>query len=306
MIGRALVVGGAGFVGSHLVDRLADEGTAVLVIDDLSTGHLDRLAEARRVGKVQFHQMEMAAPQLAEAITRFDPQTVFLLAAPLAGDALPLRESFERYVDPAAGLLAAALETGAERVVVAVSGEIYGSPGTTPVSERAGRHPVTVAGATAEAVEALCAYYGRTARLDFAVLVLADVYGPRQSSLGPAGLVRVLAEQMLAGEKRIVAADPGRTLDLVYVDDAVDAIVHAADRGGRRTLNVSSGVETTVGDLVDHLVRLAAFRGRVVGVGGDPAPFSLDWAAAARHLEWEPYTPLREGLEHTVAWVARQ
>jgi UDP-glucose 4-epimerase len=310
-IGQALVTGGAGFIGSHLVDRLADEGWVVLVIDDLSTGHLDRLAHARRSQRVDFHQLDVRAPELSMVAAKFQPRTIFHLAAQSA-----VRPSVDDPQHDASvnilgtiNVLQAAQAAGVERVVFASSGgAIYGEGVRLPAKESYARRPGSPYGVSKKVVEDYFGFFRKTYGIEYVLLALANVYGPRQDPFGEGGVVAIFCRAMLDGRRPAIFGDGTQTRDYVYVEDVVDAFLRAAERGRGKLLNIGTGSEATVLQLYEQLAALTGYRG--APSFEDPRPGDLsrsvvDPSAAERTLGWRSWTPLEEGLARTVEWFRR-
>ncbi len=316
---RTLVTGGAGFIGSTLVDRLLAHGDDVTVVDDLSTGSLDNLAAARavnldRAGAFRFVRADLTEPGLDGIVAAARPQVVHHLAAQM-----DVRRSVrDPLFDARTNLLGtvAVLEASARAGVRALTfassgGTIYGSPAKQPVSERAGLDPLSPYAAAKAAVEPYLKAYAGLYGLRSTVLALGNVYGPRQSPHGEAGVVAIFARRLLAGERTTIFGDGSSVRDYVHVDDVVDAFVLAGGDGDRppagagRRLNVGSGVGTTVREV--HRVVAAA-----AGAPDEPdfAPvragelhaITLD-VRAARQLGWVPRTGFEAGIAGTVDWV---
>ncbi len=305
MIGRALVTGGAGFIGAHLVTRLVDEGTEVLVVDDLSTGKLSRLASARRTGLVDAHQLDIRAPELDQAARRFGPEVVFHLAAnsSVARSVEDPRHDESVNVGGTVAVLAASVEAGAARVVFTSTAAVYGDPKSVPITERAARRPQSPYGIGKDAAERWFPYYRAEYGLDYTIVIPANVYGPGQTGAGEAAVVAAFAAAMARGRAPRVDGDGSQTRDFVYVEDVVDALVRAGERGGGKTLNVGTGRETSITELFQVLARITGFDGKPRS--GPPRPgdierSALDPTAAKRHLGWEPFTPLATGLRRVV------
>lgn len=306
---RAVVTGGAGFIGSTLVDRLVDDGVEVLVVDDLSHGRLEHLAAARGSGAMTFHQIDVRAPELHEAIARFQPDVVFHLAAQVdavASVADPVADA-ETNVVGTVNVLAATVAANARRVVyVSSGGAIYGAAATLPANERTHRHPATPYGVSKSAADGYLRLFKEQYGLDYVSLGPSNVYGPRQDATGEGGVVAVFTARLLGGERPVVYGGGDQTRDFVYVEDVADACVRAARRGGGMYLNISTGIETAIADLAAKLGRLAT--GRLVAPdygparGGDVLRSCLDPSAAKRKLGWEAWTDLDDGLVQTVDW----
>ncbi len=307
-----VVTGGAGFIGSHVCDRLLAEGRRVVAIDDLSTGHIANLSEARSYAKAfAFHNVDVRAPGLPRILGSIEPEVVIHLAA--------RREDGAR-LDPAAdvsvallgllNVLEASVAARVRKVVVAVPDSIYGDPRRVPVRETSapGARPLTPAAISAKAGEDYLRFYGRYRGLDHTALVLGSVYGPRQypaDGVG-VGVVASLAGAMLSGEVPAIAGDGNQTRDFVFVDDAVHAIALAADRGTGRLVNVGTGLETSVNALYRLLAGITGYRGDprfVPAEQGQPRRAALDSSLAEQELGWRPWTHLEDGLRETVAFL---
>ena len=311
MNARALVTGGAGFIGSHLVGRLMDEGWDVLVVDDLSFGHLDNLAEARSRGRIRFHQIDIRDGEFIRAVDQFAPHVVFHLAAhiqkPISSPDPLLDASIN--ILGTINVLEAARIAGAERVVFASSGgAVFGEHGKLPVKETFAKRPDGPHGIAKKAVEDYLRFYQTTYNVDYVALGLSNVYGPRQNPFGECGVVAIFTRQMLDGKRPVIYGDGMQTRDYLFVDDAVDAFVRAAGTGGGKYLNVGTGRETTVVRVFKAIADEIGFRQLPVFVDarpGDPARSVLDPAAAARALHWQPWTNLEAGVAITVEWMRK-
>lgn len=308
MIGRAVVTGGAGFIGSHLVTRLVDDGAEVLVIDDLSSGRLERLAEARAAGGVHFHQMDIRAAEIGEVVSQFQPEVLFHHAAQIDvrhSVADPVHDASVNVVGTV-NVLQAAADAGAERVIFASSGgATFGDVDVFPTPETVPRRPESPYGVSKKIADDYLRYFKSAANLDFVSLGYSNVYGPRQDPHGEAGVVAIFTMKLLSGETPTIFGDGGQLRDYVYVEDVADACIRAAEIGGGLYLNIGTGRETSVLELFEMLKK-------AVGVDvepefasakpGDIARSLLDASAAKEHLGWEAWTSLEDGLAETVAW----
>jgi len=315
---RILVTGAAGFIGSNLVDRLLAEGSQVDAVDDLSTGRLENLAEARAVnstrsGAFTFTRFDVTDPDLDGLVARTRPEVICHLAAQIdvrASVADPLEDA-RRNVLGTITVLEAARQAGVRKVVFTSSGgSIYGEPAKLPVSERAGVDPHSPYAAGKAAGELYLGAWRAMYGLSYTALALGNVFGPRQDPHGEAGVVAIFARALLEGRPTTIFGDGTSSRDYVYVDDVVDAFVKATGSAGDgRRYNIGTGVATTVRQL--HTSIAAA-----VGSPDEPAyaaprigelqAIALDATAARAGIGWEAFTDVATGVAATVDWVRRQ
>ncbi len=291
---RALVTGGAGFIGSHLVDRLLAEGHAVEVIDDLSTGSLGNLAEARAgatrtAGELKFHHLDVRAPELTELLARRRPEVVFHLvqATPAAAFVGGLN------------VLDASRAAQVTKVVVAFDAlALYGAVPATELPVKEGRpwEPNSASGVAQRAVAELFTIYRAEHALEFTGLACTNVYGPRQRATG--GVVAAFVDAEATGQACTVHGDGRQTRDFLYVDDAVDAFVRAASRGTGLIVNVGTGTQTTIREL-QRLVAGGAEAKRAPWRSAEVGRFAVSPVRARIHLGWESWTALADGIAAT-------
>jgi UDP-glucose 4-epimerase len=313
---RTLVTGGAGFIGSTLVDRLLVEGHEVDVIDDLSTGSLANLADARgSAGRaLTIHQVDITAPAVIELIERRRPELVFHLAAQADVRVSVARPAFdaETNIIGSLNVLEGARRAQTDRVVFAASGgTLYGepSPEELPVREAHAHQPLSPYGVSKKAVLDYLVAYRELHALEFSALALANVYGPRQDPHGEAGVVAIFAQRLLAAEPVTIFGDGEQTRDFVFVDDVVDAFVRAASRGGGLICNIGTGQETSVNQLFSTMAEQAGVEAAPVLAPLRPGELlrsSLDIERAAIQLGWRPWTSLADGSRAVIEFVRRQ
>jgi UDP-glucose 4-epimerase len=308
MAKKALVTGGAGFIGSTLVDRLLAEDWSVDVVDDLSTGSLGNLAEARSVAghRFSFHRFDVRTPRLRDVLARAKPDVVFHLAAQIdvrVSVANPILDA-EINILGSLNVLEGCLASGVSKVVFASSGgTIYGLPDEIPTRESAPQVPESPYGVAKKVVGDYLHFYRESRGLESTALALANVYGPRQDPHGEAGVVAIFAGKLLRGETPVIFGDGAQTRDFVFVDDVVDAFVRASDRGGGLLFNIGTGKETSVVELYTAMARLVKHKGKARHEPariGELARSALDPARAEMHLGWKPWTSLDEGLSRTL------
>ncbi len=303
---RTMVTGGAGFIGSTLVDRLLVEGHEVDVVDDLSTGSLGNLAEARAAagGALTIHQLDIRLPETVDLMARRKPTVVFHLAAQSAVPVSVERPRFDAEVNilGTVNVLEGARAAGAERIVYAASGgTLYGSVAEDdlPVRESHAHRPLSPYGVSKKAVLDYLVAYREMYSIEFAAMALANVYGPRQDPHGEAGVVAIFAERLLAGTPVTIFGDGEQTRDFVYVDDVVDAFVRGATRGGGLICNIGTGKETSVNEIYRTMAAAAGVdtpAHHAPPRAGEPRRSSLQIERAAIQLAWKPWTPLADGI----------
>ena len=297
---KMMVIGGAGFIGSHLVDRLLAEGHAVDVVDDLSTGSLGNLSDARSSGgSVKIHHLDAASAEGASLIALRQPDVVYNLAL------FPRRDRTAAAYGPgskvglagAVSMLEACRTAGVGKVVVALpASALYGIPAWSALPAKETTMVARgVRGVVATAVIDLLTHYRDHAALEFAALALASVYGGRQHPA--AGVVAAFQHAADAGEAPIFHGDGRNTRDFVFIDDTVDAFVRAADRSSGLVINIATGEQTSL----DELWAMIGGEGRSTPIDGAPRPdelmrFAASPVRARIHLGWSPWTDLETGL----------
>jgi UDP-glucose 4-epimerase len=310
---RAMVTGGAGFIGSNLVDRLLVEGHQVDVVDDFSTGSLHNLAGARSTAgrALTIHHLDITAPAVVELMARRRPELVFHLAAQSDVGVSLAHPALDATVNVVGSLnvMEGARGAGTERVVFAASGgTLYGEPAPEdlPVRESHPHHPLSPHGVAKKSVIDYLAVYRELHSLEFCALALGYVYGPRQVPHAEAGVVAIFAERLLRREPVTVFGDGEQTRDFVFVDDVVDAFVRAATRGGGLVCNIGTGMETSVNQLLATMAEQAGVEPTAVRAPVRPGELlrsSLDIERASIQLGWRPWTELAEGARAVLDYV---
>jgi UDP-glucose 4-epimerase len=293
-----LVVGGAGFIGSHLVDRLVAEQAAVEVADDLSSGSLANLAGARAAaprsgGELHIHTLDATSPDLATLVTLRRPRHVVHLAMLVPGSSpvVDLGRSFISML----GILEAARAASVEKVIVVLPATVlYGTPSVRQLPAKEGEiTPRGVRGVVANAVVDLLTTYREEHGIEFTALAATTVYGPRQ--LPHRGAVARLLDAAAHGEPARLTGDGRQTRDFVHVDDVVDAIARTRHRGSGLVVNVGTGVQTSLRDLVAMIggVPPPSF---IAERPGELGRFCVSPVRARIHLGWAPWTTLPDGI----------
>jgi UDP-glucose 4-epimerase len=304
---KALVTGGAGFIGSNLVDGLLAAGHDVVVLDDLSTGKRENLG-----AEVPLHETNIADGAAVDRIVEADrPDVIFHLAAHIdvrVSVADP-RHDADVNVGGTINVLTAAHAHGVGRVVLSsTGGAIYGDTDNVPSSETTAIRPLAPYGQAKFAAEGYCALFHRLHGLSTVALRYANVYGPRQDPLGEGGVVAIFCGCLTSGATPRIYGDGLQTRDYVYVGDVVKANLLAAASDVTEPLNIGSGVETTVLDLVEQLRDLGDGTRSFAPVHeperpGEVRRSALDSTRAGQLLGWDAEMKLAEGLRATLAHV---
>ncbi len=312
---RALVTGGAGFIGSHVSDALLAAGWSVTVLDDLSSGKREQVPAA-----AQFEQADIRSADAAKLVREGKFDLLCHLAAQMDVRRSVADPSFDADVNirGSLNLLEAVRASGHPTRVLFAStgGAVYGDFVEPPNLETYEKNPESPYGIAKFAVELYLAYYARVHGLDYIALRFANVFGPRQDPHGEAGVVAIFCQRLLSGTPLTVFGDGGQTRDYVYVGDVARAHVLAASReaipAGRvdeRGINLGTGRETSVIELATALMRAA---GRVTPLehaaarAGEQRRSVVSIEKAGRVLGWKPETSLEDGLAKTFSWFSQR
>jgi UDP-glucose 4-epimerase len=302
---RALVTGGAGFIGSNLVDALLDRGDEVAVVDDLSTGKQDNLASALARG-AELHVLDIRDGEaLAEVVAGARPATIFHLAAQIDVRKSVANPAWDATINVAGtiNVLEAARGQGARVVNSSTGGAIYGDAETIPSPESLSALPEAPYGQSKLAAEGYIGLFERLHGLSAVTLRYGNVYGPRQDPLGEAGVIAIFCGALASGRRPTIYGDGGQTRDYVYVGDVVAANLLAAGSAASGPINIGTATETSVLDLASLLGELAGVEFEpefAPARQGELARSCLDITRARTVLEWEPTRAIRDGLRLTL------
>ncbi|MEA3459497.1 MAG: SDR family oxidoreductase [Chloroflexota bacterium] len=301
---RILVTGGAGFIGSHVVDALVESGHEVAVVDDLSTGKREHLNPQAR-----FYHLDIRDAQgLEDVFVAERPEVVNHQAA-----RANVRESIEKPVLYAEvnvigslNLLELSRKHGVEKFIYAsTGGAVYGEPEYLPADEAHPINPLDPYGASKHFVEHYLHLYGVNYGLRYTVLRYPNVYGPRQDPYGEAGVVAIFTGQMLRGEQAVINGSGKQERDFVYVGDIVEANLLALDKGDGEIYNLGWGFGTAVNEIFAKLKGITGYEKEAVHgppKKGEVFKICLDAAKARRELGWVPRVSLDEGLRKTAEY----
>jgi UDP-glucose 4-epimerase len=304
---KILVTGGAGFIGSHVVDVYVEQGHEVLIVDDLSTGRQENLNP-----KARFYRVDIRDEKLAEVFSAERPEVVNHHAAKAS-----LRESLlkpvlfaEVNVLGSLRLLELSRRYGAKKFInISTGGAVYGEPQYLPADEKHPVGPLDPYGASKAAFEHYLGLYQKNYGLAFTVLRYANVYGPRQDPYGEAGVVAIFSAKMLHGEPPTVNGSGEQERDFVYVGDVAQANILALRSGDGGVYNIGTEVGTSINEIFSSLKSATHYSGPEVhgpAKAGEVFKIYLDAGKARRELGWGPTVPLDEGLKRTVEYFGGQ
>ena len=302
----ALVTGGAGFIGSHLVDRLLEEGHKVAVIDNLSTGKLKNLNSG-----ATFYHMDITNPSMQDIFQREQPDVVYHLAAQISVSEStkdPVKDG-ETNVIGTLRLLEAVRRSGIEKFIYSsTGGALYGDPETNPCSEQAPIIPLSPYGLSKYLAEQYIELYHRLYHLNYTILRYGNVYGPRQDPHGEAGVVAIFSQAMLDGKQPSIFGAGDQERDFVYVGDVVEANIRAMKKGDGQAFNIGTSQGTNVNRIYDSLKDIISFKWDAehrTARPGEVYKISLECNKALKELGWSPQVSLDEGLDRTAEFFRK-
>lgn len=303
---KILVTGGAGFIGSHVVDFFIREGHEVVVVDNLHTGKKENLNP-----KARFYCLDIRSPELEEVFAQEKPEVISHQAA-----LVNVRESMlkpilyaEVNILGSLNLLELARRYGVRKIIYAsTGGAVYGEPEYLPVDEGHPINPLDPYGASKHAVEHYLHLYYLNYGIEYISLRYPNVYGPRQDPFGEAGVVAIFTGQMLRGEQPIINGSGEQERDFLYVEDVARANLLALQKEGTGIYNLGWGKGTSVNEIFRLLKELTGYPGKAVHgppKQGEVFKIYLKAEKARKELGWEPTVPLEEGLKRTVEYFRR-
>ena len=300
---KVLVTGGAGFIGSHVVDRLVEEGHQVVVVDDLSSG------KRKNVNKsASLYKIDVQSGRLERVFRNERPNVVIHLAAQIN-----VRRSVEDPVFDAQvnilgtmNVLKQAVQHGARKVIFSSSGgAIYGEQEVYPAPENHATNPMSPYGISKLCAEHYLSYFQRVSGIQVVSLRYANVYGPRQDPEGEAGVISIFLQKMLNNEQPIINGNGRQTRDFVFVDDVAEANLAAMGQNSQGVYNVGTGTETSINELFRILAGLIGVSCKEVhgpAKQGEQMRSVIDSSKIRQELNWESKVELPEGLKKTVAF----
>jgi len=304
---KVLVTGGAGFIGSHVVDEYLADGYEVVVVDDLSTGRLSNLNPAAK-----FYQLDIRSPKMMEIFEKESPDYVDHHAAQMDVRRSVAEPIFDADVNilGSLNLIECARKSQVKRFIyISTGGAVYGEPEYLPCDEAHPVNPICQYGASKHTVEHYLYMYHEIYGLDYVVLRYPNVYGPRQDPHGEAGVVAIFTGQMLAGDQVVINGDGEQQRDFVYVGDCALANLLATTSENQNTIyNLGFGRPTSINEIFSALKSITKYeREPVYGPAkvGETRRIYLEATKARQELGWTPKVTLEEGLEQAVAYFSR-
>lgn len=300
---KILVTGGAGFIGSNLVDELIKQSHEVLVIDNLSTGN-----KANLNPKAKFFELDIADNKLAEVFTAEKPEIIFHLAAQIdvrKSVADPVWDAQQNILG-SINLLENCKNHGVKKVIFSsTGGAIYGDTDKIPTNEEHPALPISPYGIAKLTIEKYLHYYQTVFGLPYVILRYSNVYGPRQNSKGEAGVVAIFCDYLLAGKQPVINGDGKQTRDYVFVGDVIKANLLALDSNKIDIYNIGTGVETDVNELaklIKNNIETKQEFSHGPAKEGEQQRSCLDTGKAKKELGLQPEINLVAGIEQTVSW----
>lgn len=306
---RILVSGGAGFIGSHVVDAYIAAGHEVGVLDNFSTGRVENVNPAAAVHRVDLRDQA----EVEKAVSSFQPEVVNHHAAQSEVPRSVADPAYDAQVNivGALNLLKACADRGVGKVIFSsTGGALYGEPDVVPADEDHPVRPLSPYGTSKFAFEQYLGTFQRTFGVDYTVLRYANIYGPRQDFHAEEGrVIAIFASRMLEGKPVTIDGTGEQARDMLHVGDVATANLAALEQGSGGTFHVSTGIPVTVNDLFRKLALLTDYRLEPTygpARKGDVYRIALDNERARQHLGWEPRVPLEEGLSLTVDYFREQ
>ncbi len=301
-----LITGGAGFIGSNMVDALIDRGEEVVIVDNLSTGFKENVNE-----KAKFYNIDLTDRKLFDIFDNHAIRKVIHLGAQIDVTRSVHDPIYDSHVNiqGSINLFQACIKNDIEKLVYASSAAVYGEPNYLPINEK---HPVKAMspyGVSKHTPEHYLKYFNNAYDLDYTVLRYSNAYGPRQSSAGEGGVIAIFIDRMLEDKRPIIYGDGEQTRDFIHVYDIIEANLKALDTASEKTLNVSTRSETTVNKLVKLINEELAKKLEPIYKErreGDIRHSILDNSRALDYLNWEPQYEIEDGIKQTVNYYLKR
>ncbi len=300
---KSLITGGAGFIGSHISDLLIEKGHKVIIVDNLSSGNKKNINQ-----KAIFYEMDIQDPKISNIFQKEKLDFVFHLAAQInvrASTKNPMEDAKINVIG-SLNIFENAARYNAEKVIFAsTGGAIYGKTEIIPTSEDQHEKPLSPYGIGKLAAEKYLYYYKEIKNLDYIILRLANVYGPRQNSLGEAGVVSIFIDKLFKNEQPIINGDGKQTRDYVFVKDAAKAFAMALEKKESGIFNIGTGIETNVNGIfekISSIMKSSIAKKYGPKKEGEQKRSCLNFQKAKNELGWSPAYDIDQGIKETVEW----
>jgi UDP-glucose 4-epimerase len=304
---KYLVTGAAGFIGSHLVDRLIGEGNEVVVIDDLSTGKKENINS-----KAVFYNTDICDTGISEIFKKEKPELLFHLAAQIdvrKSVADPIHDA-QINILGSLNLFENSRQNNVKKIIfMSTGGAIYGDADVIPTPETYKESPVSPYGVAKLSIDKYLHYYQAVFGLSYISLRPSNVYGPRQSSKGEAGVVAIFCDQMLAKKTPIIYGDGRQTRDFVYVDDVIDACIAAANSDKTGIYNIGTGIETSITRIFELIRGSTGAECEPIYAparSGEQKKSCLDSSKIKKDMGWSSKIGIEEGIKKTVEYFRKK
>ena len=308
---RILITGGAGFIGSHLADRLIKNGDKVILIDNLSTGKKENINP-----KAKFYKIDIQSPKISNILKKEKPEILFHLAAQI-----DVRKSVEDPIKDAKINILGSLNviknfyqeslknTKKPKIIFSsTGGAIYGDAKIIPTPETYPEFPLSPYGICKLTIEKYLNYYWKVFNIPYVALRYANVYGPRQNSKGESGVVSIFIDKLFSGENPIINGSGKQTRDFVFIEDIIEANILAMKKNKVGVYNIGTGKETDINTIFQKLKKITNSNLKAVHClekKGEQKRSCLDYKKAQKELSWKPKYNLDEGLIKTVEWFKK-
>lgn len=300
---RVMVTGGAGFIGSHIVDLLLERGHEVGIIDNLSTGKEENIHPNAKF----YHADIVQKDNILNIFEQFQPEVVIHHAAQIDVQKSLIDPYFDSQVNilGTISILDAAVSVKCKKIIYASSAALYGTPETLPLTEKSPVQPESFYGISKHTPEHFFPVYHNLYGLEYTVLRYSNVYGPRQDAKGEGGVVSIFTDRLFGGEECMIFGDGNHTRDFIYVKDVAAANDRAIQCGSGQILNVCTNTIISINDLYYQIASLYEVDKAPIyrePRKGDIVHSRLDNKKAIEALNWSPKYSLEDGLTETVAW----
>jgi UDP-glucose 4-epimerase len=299
---KVLVTGGAGFIGSHIVDSLINNDHQVVIVDDLSGGPAGNINK-----NAKFYQIDIGAPELKNLFEIEKPDSVIHMAAQIGVTRSIQDQIFDARINILGSLnvISNCVSYKISKLVYASSCALYGEPQYFPLDENHPVNPLSPYGVSKHTVEHYLATQYYLSGLSYAALRYANVYGPRQNPFGEGGVVAIFSKKLLSGEQPTIFGQGDKTRDYVYVSDIVQANLLALTSKISGIFNIGTGLETSDQTIFDLIKSECGYKGQPIYASERPGEIKriyLSYDSAERKLNWKPQVALKNGISATVAY----